>query len=62
MMIRKTELVALMMPLSVLVAGGVRAGEAEALWEAHVRPMVDEQCVKCHGPIEEKSGLEGRRC
>ena len=58
MMMRKTELVALMMPLSVLVAGGVGAGEAEALWEAHVRPMVDEQCVKCHGPIEEKSGLE----
>ena len=54
MMIRKTELVLLMMPLSVLMAGGVRGGEAEALWEAHVRPMVDEQCVKCHGPIEEK--------
>jgi hypothetical protein len=38
-------------------AGLAAAGDAALLWEERVRPMLDEQCVKCHGPIEEKSGL-----
>ncbi len=32
--------------------------DAAALWSSRVRPLFDVQCVKCHGPIEQKSGLE----
>lgn len=28
------------------------------LWARKVQPLFDVQCVKCHGPIERKSGLE----
>jgi len=35
-----------------------RAGDAAALWTKNVQPLFDTQCVKCHGPIEQKSGLE----
>jgi hypothetical protein len=35
-----------------------RGGDAAALWSRNVRPLFDIQCVKCHGPIEQKSGLE----
>ena len=34
------------------------ASEAMALWTRQVQPLFDVQCVKCHGPIERKSGLE----
>ena len=33
------------------------AGEAARLWDREIQPLVDEHCVKCHGPIEQKSGL-----
>ena len=32
--------------------------DAASLWSAKVQPLFDVQCVKCHGPIEPKSGLE----
>ncbi len=32
--------------------------DAAALWVRKVQPIFDIQCVKCHGPIEQKSGLE----
>jgi len=35
----------------------VRA-DAAALWTAKVQPLFDVQCVKCHGVLEQKSGLE----
>jgi mono/diheme cytochrome c family protein len=35
-----------------------RAGDAAALWTKTIQPLFDVQCVKCHGPIEQKSGLE----
>lgn len=34
---------------------GAPAGE---LWTAKVQPLLDLHCVKCHGPLERKSGLE----
>ncbi len=34
------------------------AGDAAALWAGSVQPLFDVHCVKCHGPIEQKSGLE----
>jgi mono/diheme cytochrome c family protein len=38
----------------------VRADEAEAarLWTEGVQPLLDRNCVKCHGPLEQKSELE----
>jgi hypothetical protein len=39
-------------------AGLVLADDADRLWSSKVRPLFDLHCVKCHGPIEQKSGLE----
>lgn len=36
----------------------VRAAAAEELWSSKIQPLFDVHCVKCHGPIEQKSGLE----
>ena len=33
------------------------ADEASVLWSGKVQPIFDVQCVKCHGPIQQKSGL-----
>ena len=35
-----------------------RGADAAALWSAKVQPILDVNCVKCHGVIEQKSGLE----
>jgi Protein of unknown function (DUF1549)/Protein of unknown function (DUF1553)/Planctomycete cytochrome C len=37
------------------MAGG---DDAASLWSRKVQPLFDVQCVKCHGPIEQKGGLE----
>jgi mono/diheme cytochrome c family protein len=43
----------------LLAAAHIACGEdAAALWSRKVQPLFDVQCVKCHGPIEQKSGLE----
>lgn len=34
------------------------AADVTTLWTSKVQPIFDIQCVKCHGPIEQKSGLE----
>lgn len=34
------------------------AADAAALWTGKVQPLFDVQCAKCHGPIEQKGGLE----
>ena len=46
--------------LSFLLAAAPAAcgADAAALWSGKVQPLFDVQCVKCHGPIEQKSGLE----
>ena len=48
--------------LSVLisfVAGHVaRGADAAALWAGKVQPLLDVQCSKCHGLIEQKGGLQ----
>ena len=32
--------------------------DAAALWSTKVQPLFDVNCVKCHGPLDQKSGLE----
>ena len=54
-MFLKTSLTLL---LSLALPGLGRAAEADALWVGKVQPLFDIQCTKCHGPIEQKSGLE----
>ncbi|MEP6673149.1 MAG: DUF1549 domain-containing protein [Chthoniobacter sp.] len=42
-----------------LTAGRLAYGtDAAALWSAKVQPIFDVNCVKCHGPLDQKSGLE----
>ena len=36
----------------------VRGVDADALWKGGVQALLDAQCVKCHGPLKQKSGLE----
>jgi coenzyme F420-reducing hydrogenase delta subunit len=36
----------------------VQAQDAATLWRTKVQPLFDVQCVKCHGPIEQKGDLE----
>lgn len=49
---------ALALLLSAAVISFARGADAAALWAGQVQPLFDVQCVKCHGPIEQKSGLE----
>jgi len=36
----------------------VGATDATSLWTDKVQPLIDLNCVKCHGPLQQKSGLE----
>jgi mono/diheme cytochrome c family protein len=47
--------VVLIFTLAVPLARGANAG---ALWAGKIQPLLDANCVKCHGPLEQKSGLE----
>ena len=44
--------------LFALSAPAARGGDAAALWSGKVQPLFDVQCVKCHGVLEQKGGLE----
>jgi mono/diheme cytochrome c family protein len=35
-----------------------RGANANALWTGKVQPILDKNCVKCHGPLQHKGGLE----
>ncbi len=37
---------------------GVGAEASTALYMSKVHPIIEENCVKCHGPLQQKSGLE----
>lgn len=52
---RKVILTFLIAFTSARVACGV---DARAVWSSKVQPIFDANCVKCHGLIERKSGLE----
>ena len=44
--------------LSLAAAHFAYGTDAAALWSSKVQPLFDVNCVKCHGPLEQKSGLE----
>ncbi|MEN9676082.1 MAG: hypothetical protein RIS76_1978 [Verrucomicrobiota bacterium] len=54
-MLRRTVQSLLLSALAARLAWGA---DAAALWTGKVQPLLDVHCVKCHGPIEQKSGLE----
>src|ERR1700722_4042114 len=41
----------------VLLAPLARAEDARQLWTNGVQALLDQNCVKCHGPLKQKSGL-----
>lgn len=45
---------------AVLWCFGVRANaaDADALWKAHVQPLLQQHCGECHNPNKTKSGLD----
>lgn len=47
-----------LLAILILASSFVRADDAGALWTRDVQPLLDQHCVKCHGPLEQKSGLE----
>jgi len=45
--------------IAATVAGPLlRAEDARTLWNGGVQALLDANCVKCHGPLKQKSGLE----
>ncbi len=49
----------LMLSVLYLTSPRVACGQdAAALWSEQVQPLFDQYCVKCHGPLEQHSGLE----
>jgi mono/diheme cytochrome c family protein len=56
---RSMSRLAFLLTTFVFAAPILRASdEAAALWANGVQPLLDQHCVKCHGPLEQKSGLE----
>ena len=48
----------LILVLNLAIAPLTRGADASLLWSEKVQSLLDVQCVKCHGPIEQKSELE----
>ena len=48
----------LLCALALAPVSSVCAADAGRLWTGKVQALFDVQCVKCHGPIEQKGGLE----
>ncbi|HKS36466.1 MAG TPA: DUF1549 domain-containing protein, partial [Verrucomicrobiae bacterium] len=49
---------ALILLIAFAGASLARGADAATLWSGKVQPIFDAHCVKCHGLIERKSGLE----
>jgi mono/diheme cytochrome c family protein len=47
-----------LLTLLSFIPGICIGADASALWARKIQPLFDLQCVKCHGPIEQKGGLE----
>lgn len=43
--------------LGLVVTGAAAPDDANRLWTTHIFPLLAENCFKCHGNIEMKSGL-----
>jgi len=55
MMLRRLFIIALLAVCKPCPAAGL---DARTAWSSRIQPLFDVQCVKCHGPIEQKGGLE----
>jgi len=50
--------VTLLLLLVLTAADHAGGADPTALWSGKVQPLLDLQCVKCHGPIDQHGGLE----
>lgn len=41
-----------------VVLGSLSCPAADALWNAHVEPLLQQHCTECHNPTKAKSGLD----
>jgi len=48
----------LIFSLAILTPQFLHGADAAALWSSKIQPLFDVNCVKCHGVLEQKSGLE----
>jgi mono/diheme cytochrome c family protein len=53
----RSRLLALLLLIAPQASDGAGT-DAAVLWARKIQPLFDVQCVKCHGPIEQKAGLE----
>ena len=44
--------------LSALLVSTTWGQDPALLWSTKIQPLFDVQCTKCHGPLEQKGGLE----
>ena len=44
--------------LSALLVSTSWSQDPALLWSTKIQPLLDVQCTKCHGPLEQKGGLE----
>lgn len=58
MQIHRTRLLSLLLLPLLPTAQTCSGADASMLWTRKIQPLFDVQCVKCHGPIEQKGGLE----
>jgi mono/diheme cytochrome c family protein len=52
---RRLAILSLLLPLAT--APWALGSDAATIWSSKVQPLFDAQCVKCHGPLEQKDGL-----
>ena len=54
---RGTLLLILLLAMSCALHGATSSDDAGRLWSTHIQPLLADNCFKCHGNIETKSGL-----
>lgn len=57
-MLRRSLVPSLSLILSLSAGRSLSGADAAALWSGKVRQILDVNCVKCHGVLEQKGGLE----
>lgn len=51
---------AILLPVLAGAVTPAAADPADALWNAHIQPLFKENCIKCHGGVKHKGGIDLR--
>jgi hypothetical protein len=54
----QTFVVTTLMAFTCLMSSPSRSPASDALWKAHVEPLLKDKCLECHNPTKPKSGLD----